>query len=435
MSGADVVVIGAGVIGCSVARALAQAGHSVLVLDRGGAPGLGSTSASSAIIRFNYSTLAGVATAWESHFAWEEWEEFLGGADEDGGVAKFWRTGSICLDAPSHDTSRVLGLFSAIGVPFERLDAAELRQRFGWLDPARHYPPKPVDSEAFFDDPTGELGGYYTPDSGFIDDPSYAAHNLATAAARAGAVFRFHASVTGIERAGGRVRGVRLADGTQITSGVVVNVSGPHSGQINALAGVGDDFSVRTRPMRVEVHRAPAPAGHSAPGSPGPLVADLDLGTYFRGTPQGELAIGGAEPECDQLDWLADPDDFAPGVSRELYEAQVYRAARRLPELCVPNQPGGVAGVYDVADDWIPIYDRTSLPGYYVAIGTSGNQFKNAPLVGDYLRTIIEACENGENHDVHPATFHLPRAGITLDLSAYSRRRQPTRHSSNTVLG
>ncbi len=432
---ADAVVIGAGIIGCSVAHALADSGRSVLVVDRNPGPGQGSTSASSAIIRFNYSTLAGVATAWEAHWSWLDWEGFLGGRDTDGSLARFWQTGSLCLDAPAHDSARVLGLFDRIGVPYDVLDAAEIRRAYPWLDPARHYPPKPVDSDAFWDEPSGDIGGYATPDAGFVDDPSYAAHNLATAAERRGVQFLFRTTVAGIRRTGDRVSGVELGDGSVIDTPVAVNVSGPASGHLNDLAGVSEDFAVLTRPMRVETHAVPAPPGFHVDGRPGPLVADIDLGTYFRGTPSGELLVGGAEPECDPLEWLQDADDYDPSVTRALYEAQVYRAARRLPELGVPGTPRGIAAVYDVADDWIPIYDRTALPGFYVAIGTSGNQFKNAPLVGGYLRAIIDACESGVDHDETPAHVHLPHVGIDLDLSAYSRRRQPSSDSSNTVMG
>ena len=216
---------------------------------------------------------------------------------------------------------------------------------------------------------------------------------------------------------------------------MVVNVSGPSSGHVNDLAGVSEDFAVSTRPLRVETHAVPAPPGFGAADRPGPLVADVDLGTYFRGTPSGGLLIGGAEPACDPLEWLEDADDYDPSVTRALYEAQLYRAARRLPELGVPGTPRGIAAVYDVTDDWIPIYDRTALPGFYVAIGTSGNQFKNAPLVGEYLRAIIDTCESGVDHDEEPARIRLPRTGIDLDLSAYSRRRRPSPDSSNTVLG
>jgi sarcosine oxidase, subunit beta len=432
---ADAVVIGAGVIGCAVAHALAGSGRSVLVVDRNPGPGQGSTSASSAIIRFNYSTLAGVATAWEAHWSWLEWEDFLGGPDEDGSLARFWRTGSLCLDAPGFEPAKVLRLFDQVGVPYEVLTAEEIRTAFPWLDPSRHYPPKPVDSEEFWDDPRGEIGGYVTPDAGFVDDPGFAAHNLATAARRRGVQFSFRSTVSGVRRRYERVVGVDLADGSRIDSPVVVNVSGPHSGQVNALAGVSADFVVGTRPLRVETHAVPAPPGFHLGGRPGPLVADPDLGTYFRGTPSGELLIGGSEPACDPLEWVDDPERYDPKATRALYEAQVYRAARRLPELTVPGRPSGIGALYDVADDWIPIYDKTALPGFYVAIGTSGNQFKNAPLVGAYLTAIIEACESGIDHDEIPASFHLPRSGLDLDLSAYSRRRQPSPDSSNTVMG
>ncbi len=431
---ADAVVVGAGVIGCSVAYALARAGHAVLVVERAGGPGLGSTSSSSAIIRYNYSTFAGVATAWEAHHAWEQWEAFLGGRDEDGGLARFIRTGSLCLDSPTHDPGKVLALFDRVGVPYELWDAAAVRSHIPQLDPARHYPPKPVDSDAFWADPDGEVGGYWTPDGGFVDDPAYAAHNLATAARRLGVQFAFRTTLSGVTQRGGRVSGVELADGTRVDTPVVVNVAGPASGAVNALAGVGADFAVSTRPMRAEVHTVPAPPGYHG-STPGPLVADLDLGTYFRGTPSGELLIGGAEPACDPLHWLDDPEVYQTGPTAELYRAQVYRAARRLPELTVPNTPRGIGAVYDVADDWIPIYDRTALPGFYVAIGTSGNQFKNAPVVGDYLRAVIEACENGADHDADPVQFALPHTGHLVDLATFSRRRIVHADSSFTVMG
>ncbi|BBG02657.1 MULTISPECIES: Cgl0159 family (beta/alpha)8-fold protein [Pseudonocardia] len=86
-------------------------------------------------------------------------------------------------------------------------------------------------------------------------------------------------------------------------------------------------------------------------------------------------------------------------------------------------------------DDWTPIYDRTELPGYYVAIGTSGNQFKNAPVVGQFMRTIIDRVENGADHDTTPLLFTAPHTGATIDLGAFSRQRPVNAHSSGTVLG
>ena len=440
---ADVVVIGAGVIGCSIGYELAREGYSVMVLDQGPAAGHGSTSASSAIVRFNYSTYAGVAVAWEGLGIWTDWREHLQG-DDDGSLARFVQTGALCLDSPDIDPPKILAHFDTVGIPYQIWDADTIRQRIPQLDPARFYPPKPVDSDEFFDDPDGELGGFWTPDAGFIDDPTFATHNLMVAAQRLGAGFRFRTAVAGIRTAGGRVTGVDLADGSHVDAPVVVNAAGPFSSRLNALAGVLDDFTISTRPLRVEVHQFTAPPGYGAGLVPqadpdalpiGPLLADLDTGHYSRGTLTGEIIVGGVEPACDPMHWVDDPDQVSPALSQQVYRAQSYRAARRMPDLTVPNTPRGIVGVYDVTDDWIPIYDRTALPGFYVAIGTSGNQFKNAPLVGVFLTEIITACENGRDHDVTPVTVTLPRTGNRVDLSTYRRTRPITASSSFTVMG
>jgi sarcosine oxidase subunit beta len=428
----DAVIIGAGVIGSSVAAELARDGLDVCVVDRGTGPGTGSTSASSAIVRYNYSTWTGVVAAWESMHVWEDWENHLGGPDP-AGIARFIRTGGLCLDAPGQDRGKVLALFDRAGVPYEVWDADTVRRRIPQLDPGRHYPPKRINDETFWAEPAGELSAYWNPDCGFVDDPQLAAHNLMVAAQRRGAAFRFRSPVVEIRRAGTRVAGVRLGDGTEIDAPVVVNVAGPHSQQVNALAGVLDDFAVTTRPMRQEVHHVAAPAGFGDE-HPGPLVADLDLGTYFRGTPGGGLLVGGTEPECDPLQWLDDADAYDPNPTQEVFKAQVYRAARRLPDLAVPDSARGIAGVYDVSDDWIPLYDKTNLPGYYSAIGTSGNQFKNAPVAGRFMAELIAAVEGGHDHDAEPVQVTLARTGLVADLGHYSRTREINRDSSFSVM-
>lgn len=422
MTSTDAIVIGAGVIGCSVAYALASNGLRVQVLDARGAAGSASTSASSTVVRFNYSTWEGVVTSFESQLAWRDWRDHLGG-DDEAGLARFIRTGGVILDSPNQDPEAMLARFDAVGIDYERWDAATLAERMPMLSTGRFYPPKPVTDPAFFDDPDGELGAIWVPGYGFVDDASLAAHNLLAAAIRHGAQVRFRAVVAAVLRDGGRVTGVQLADGERIDAPVVVNVGGPWSGRINELAGVGDDFAVTTRPMRSEVHQVPLPAGVAVDG-PLPVVVDLDLGTYFRGTPSGEVLVGGTEPECDPLHWLDDPDAYDPNPTKTVFDAQVLRLARRIPELAVPDAPRGVVGVYDVTQDWIPIYDRTALGGYYVAIGTSGNQFKNAPVVGDLMAGIILAEQAGTNHDADPVHLLMPRCGHEVNMAHYSRRRE-----------
>jgi sarcosine oxidase, subunit beta len=146
------------------------------------------------------------------------------------------------------------------------------------------------------------------------------------------------------------------------------------------------------------------------------------------------MLVGGTEPECDPLEWIDDPDRVDPRPTLDQFEAQVLRTARRFPELPVPRRPSGVVGVYDVSSDWIPIYDRTGLDGYYVAIGTSGNQFKNTPVVGELMATLVLAVEAGQDHDRDPVTFRCSFTGADVDLAAFSRRRPPNLDSSGTVM-
>lgn len=428
---ADAVVVGAGVIGCSIAYRLARGGKKVIVVDRGPTAGAGSTSSSSAIIRFHYSTLDGVLASWESKHLWEQWEGFLEGGD-DAGLARFHQPGVLVIDPPSDTrTALVLGLFDKVGVPYESFTAEELAAAFPGLDTGRYWPPKAVGDPDFWTGPNGEVCAYFTPDGGFVDDPQLAAHNLMTAAVRKGATFRFRTGVARILSSGGRVSGVGLAGGETISAPVVVNAAGPFSSRLNEMAGVIDEFStISTRPLRQEVHVVEAPEDFRLGGG-GTVVNDGDLGTYFRPHPGDTITIGGLEPECDPLVWVDDPDHYDPHPTVETWEAQVLRTARRLQGVRIPSRPTGLAALYDVTPDWVAVYDRTGLDGFFVAIGTSGNQFKNAPLVGRFMEALIEA---GASHDSKPVSYRCEVTGQVIDLGHYSRLRTPAR-TTMSVLG
>ena len=123
-------------------------------------------------------------------------------------------------------------------------------------------------------------------------------------------------------------------------------------------------------------------------------------------------------------EWIENPDEFNRNLTDAQWKAQVYRLARRIPDLPVPNQPRGIVDLYDVSDDWLPIYDKSDLGGFYMAIGTSGHEFKNAPPVGYMMSELIDRAENGQDHDNDPVKYKAVYTGFELDIGFYSRNRE-----------
>ncbi len=429
----DAVIIGSGIIGCCTAFELAKKGRKTLNVDKLAAAGQGSTSGSCAIVRLHYSTPDGVAMAREGFYYWLDWEKYLGVKD-DTGMARYVNTGCLVMKtALNKDLKNVMASLDDLGVGYEELDAATIRQRWPLLNTRRYFPAKPLDDPAF-GNPTGETiaGGIYVPESGYVTDPQLSAHNVQVAAEARGAEFRYHAAVVEILKKDGRVRGVRLADGTEIAAPVVVNVAGPHSYIVNRMAGVEEGMRIRTRALRQEVCHVPSPEGVDYEKDV-PIISDGDIACYSRPEVGNHVLIGSEDPECDEREWV-DPDDYNRDFTRQ-WTTQAMRQAQRIDRLPIPNQPQGVVDLYDVTDDWIPIYDRSDLPGFYMAVGTSGNQYKNAPVVGVLMAELIEKVEAGHDHDRTPVEFTMKNTKRTCNIGFFSRKREINPDSSFSVIG
>jgi sarcosine oxidase subunit beta len=430
----DAMIVGAGIIGCSIALALTRKGYRTLNVDRLPAVGYGSTSSSAAIIRPYYSTVEGTALAYEGHFYWQDWQAFLGLTADDGPLAAYVQCGCLVLMPPGKDrllaTRRTL---ETVGVPFDVLDPAELAARVPAMTLQSFGPPKRIDDPAFGLANDGSLGGaIFCPTGGYITDPQLACRNLQAAASALGARFAFNTQVTSILSSDGQVTGIVLDNGTRIAAPVVVNAAGPHSSQVNGLAGVADAMAIKTAAMKQEVVHVPAPPGFDYERD-GSVITDGDSGVYFRPEVGNHVLIGSLEPACDTLEWT-DADGFDPALSEQSTN-QLWRAAQRFPTLGIPNRVQGIAALYDVSSDWIPIYDRSDLDGYYMAVGTSGNQFKNAPVVGEIMAALIEYCSNGGDHDETPLDFKLRHIDRSISLAFCSRLRAVHAESSFSVLG
>lgn len=427
----DAIIIGAGIIGTCTAFEMAKKGYKTLNIDKGPEAGYGSTSGSCAIVRTYYSTTASCALAYEGWFYWSNWADYLG-VNDPAGMITYHNTGNLVIKTEHNNRMEdVIAMMDEIGCPYEHLAVDDVAK---WVPDAdtRSYAPAKLASDEAFGEPTGDAidGAVRFPRGGYVDDPKLSAHNAQIAAEAHGAEFMFRAEIIAIRQANGRVCGVTLADGRDIDAPIVVNVAGPHSSIINNMAGVSDGMKISTRALRHEVAHVPAPAGQKL----GSVYSDSDISTYARPATADHILIGSEDPECDGHEWVDNPDEFDREFSVQ-WKTLVMRLGQRIPGLPVPEQAKGVVELYDVTEDWAPIYDRSDLAGFYMACGTSGNQYKNAPVAGKMMTALIEACENGQDHDVDPVIFRLENVGYDLPLSAFSRRRDINENSSFSVLG
>jgi sarcosine oxidase subunit beta len=431
----ETAIIGAGVVGCSIALELARRGVQVTVIDRNGDVGHGSTSASCGIVRRFYSAAPMTAMAHEASFIWQDWAEYLGAAPGDQ-LARFERPGMLVIPpAIDEGIERVVEHMRAIGIVVDILSAEQVSERFPFLDTRSKAPIRRPEDDDFFDDSAGPIAGaVFEEGAGYVVSPTLATVNLRVACEAAGVRFLLGEQVVAIEEGSSEQRfECRLASAHTISSDVLVNVAGPHSCVINEMAGV--ELPIEVKPLRKEIAVVPNPTAAMRPGGGMPVLGDLDSGVYCR--PEGggkDLVVGSLEPACDELPWVEDPDSNSVDASRESFECYSMRMMKRVPSMEL-GRFRGLASMYDVTTlDWHPVLDRTDRDGYYVAIGTSGSSFKTAPVIGLLMSELIRACESGVDTDAHPLSLRLPRTGIDLDTSFVSRLRS-AQESSNTVLG
>jgi len=428
-----VAIVGGGVIGCAIALEARRRGFDVTVVDRMGAVGHGTTSASCGIVRRFYSQPGMIAMAHEGSKIWADWGGYLGPIDDD--LAVFEQTGVLFVLPEMDETvSETAAEMRRVGIEVQVLSADEIATRFPFLDTSSHHPTASPEDPRFFESTGRRIGGgFFERDGGYVVYPGLATQNLRSAAERDGVTFLMKREVAAIQREDACFR-LQFKQGGPLESDVVVNAGGPHSAIINRMAGV--NLPLETRALRREVHHMPNPLfDENTQRNPLPVIGDVDGGIYTRPEARGRaLIVGTTDPECDEFEWVGDPDDYDESVTEPYHQRQCLRLMKRIPELQL-GPPRGVASLYDVTvQDWYPIADKTDLEGYYVCIGTSGSSFKTAPVLGRLMAEIIESCEGGADIDTEPFQLALPRIGVTVDTHFLSRLRKELT-STSTVIG
>src|SRR5262249_31660045 len=170
-------IIGAGVIGCSIALELRRRGFDVTAIDRNGEVGHGTTSASCGVVRRYYSQPGMIAMAHEAASIWQDWPAYLGPIEEN--LAVFKRPGMLFILPRVDDTVRsLLAEMRRVGIPASLLTPEEVRERFPYFETESHFPARPVSDPAFFEPGTRPIAGaIFEEDSGYVVSPGVATSN------------------------------------------------------------------------------------------------------------------------------------------------------------------------------------------------------------------------------------------------------------------
>ena len=190
----------AGVIGAAIAFELCKRGYRTVNIDKLPAAGYGPTSNSCSIVRAHYSSREGVAMAYEGFSYWQDWERYLGVAD-DSGPARYVQSGTILLKSATGHHEKVLSHYRELGVEFEEWDNASCAGAMPDLRHQRVLATEAAADRAFLGPGEAELeGAIFTPGSGYVNDPQLATHNLQRAAEAHGGELSFRARSVEIRR-------------------------------------------------------------------------------------------------------------------------------------------------------------------------------------------------------------------------------------------
>jgi len=360
---ADVIIIGGGLEGLSIAYHLGRSGMRVTVLERGELCG-GGTAKSSGVVRCHYTVRSLAAMSW---FAIRQHEDL-------GAEAGFHQVGYL-VGVGTENTAALrhnVRMHQDLGIDVRILDGEAARTYWPSVNTA--------DFAAFA----------YEPRSGYGD-----AYQLGMAYARMaraeGVTVRRHTPVRGLLK---KSPGVELVSGGVLQADLVIIAAGPWSRGLAATIGL--DLPIEPQREQIVMVR---------PGSeflyPCPVFGDLVSLQYIKPEASGELLWGNADHSNPEY---ADPDHYS---NRANVETAAEKMAHRFPGLPDPRITNSYAGIYDVTPDFNPIIDRID-ESLFIAAGFSGHGFKISPAVG---RLVADMVVGGRSSipGVDPSDFRLSR--------------------------
>jgi sarcosine oxidase subunit beta len=349
---ADVLIIGGGVQGVSLAFHLAGRGVRVIVLEKQFVAA-GATGRSSGLVRMHYDTEV------DAHLAWESFRYFLNWKDLVGGECGFTRTGFI--QVVTRQSERALrqnvAMQQKIGIPTLIISAEDVQ---------RLAPSFLTDDFDF---------AAYEPESGFAM-PSDTANTLMNAAHQRGARLVQDCAVERILLASGRIEGVQTAQGV-FYAPVVVNAAGAWAGQINTMVSLDLPYDTWRHDTMFVIR--PKQIGPSHPT----VIDDPNL-MYFR--PEGGLTLVGLE---DGNPLGESPDGNTDQAQAGFVERAIHRICLRIPAMEDGSLQSSHGGYDGITPDQRPMLGAAGPDGFYLDCGHSGTGFKTAPAVGLCMAELI----------------------------------------------
>ncbi len=406
MKNYDIIIVGAGIIGLSIAYQIARRSNlGVLVLEKGAAVGEGSTGASSAVCRHRYTQDNVVRLAREGINAYRNWREYTRLTRPR---AEFQNDGVLWL--PGSDLSwadREHERMQHHDVRTEVLDDDHVRERFPAFSTCPVAPDLETGEEHECSTGTRNL---YEIDGGWID-PVAAAQDLVDACRENGVDVRFKSMVVTVSSVGGAVTGVGLDSGETVAAGLLVNAAGPWCDVLYEAVGYRHAWDLK--PVRIQIIYRDRPAELDGLI---PVTADMGSGIYFRTQNCGQQLLVGSVMEEDETEVVSDPDRFQREVDDEFQYRILHILHHRFPSLPSTGRIRGYCGLYTMnRDDVHPIIGPTAIDGLWAANGFSGHGFKLAPAVG----SMVAGAITGESADFDTAVplsdFGVDRTPIGVD--------------------
>ncbi|NUR98462.1 MAG: FAD-binding oxidoreductase [Kribbellaceae bacterium] len=376
-----VVIVGGGLIGLSIARALTERGISdVLVLERHQLAS-GGTGKSSGIVRVHYGVPSIAAMAWRSLPVFEKLGAEVG----------FRQTGYAVLVGEENvqPLKANTAMHQGLGADVDLIDARHLQQLWPMLN---------VEDVAL---------ASYEPRGGFADATQLALY-FGQKARDKGAKIRQNTAVARIVAEGDKITGVELADGEVVAADTVVVAAGWWSKAL--LAPLGIDLPIEAYRSELLV----VDAGVRLPDLP--VISDLVSLQYCRVEGAGQFLVGNSD-HADFEKKFVDPDNYSNLAAEASIEKYAEKVLHRFPGFPEPSVTHTYAGVYDVPPDWNPVIAPVGPAGLVLAAGFAGHGFKISPAVGDLAADLVLEGDSTDP-DVPASDFRFERFAEGKPLSS-----------------